>query len=298
MPVLVTSTIVRSLFDSVCVVPMVVLTGATRGIGRAAAVELARRGAELALVGRDRERVQAAARAAREVGGGAPVHEYVADLSQMEEVRRLAGELLDRHPRIDVLANNAGAMFTSRHVTPDGFERTFALNHLSPFLLTTLLLERLTASQARVVTTSSDAHKGAALDLDDLQSERGRFRLGQVYGMTKLCNVLFTRELERRHPELVANCFHPGVIRSGFGKNDGALVRIGLVLAGPFLRSPESGARSLVWLALDPAGGELRGEYVEKGRPVAPSARAQDDKLARALWERSEALVAPLLRTA
>jgi NAD(P)-dependent dehydrogenase (short-subunit alcohol dehydrogenase family) len=220
------------------------------------------------------------------------VHEHVADLARMDEVRRLAGELLERYPRVDVLANNAGAMFTSRHVTPDGFEQTFALNHLSPFLLTNLLLERLTASNARVVTTASDAHRGAVLDLDDLQSERGRFRPMRVYGMTKLCNILFTRELLRRNPAIAANCLHPGVIRTGFGKNDGLLTRISLTLAGPFLRSPESGARPLVWLALDPAAGELRGQYVENGRPAPPSAQAQDDRLAAELWERSEKLAA------
>jgi NAD(P)-dependent dehydrogenase (short-subunit alcohol dehydrogenase family) len=212
----------------------------------------------------------------------------------MDEVRRLAGELLEAYPRIDVLANNAGAMFTSRHVTPDGFEQTFALNHLAPFLLTNLLPERLTASEARVVTTASDAHKGGVLDLDDLQAERGRFRPGRVYGTSKLCNILFTRELQRRNPGIAANCFHPGVIRTGFGKNDGALVRLSLTLAGPFLRSPESGSRSLVWLALDPAAGELRGRYVEKERPVEPSAQAQDDRLAADLWERSEELTGPV----
>ena len=270
--------------------PTVVLTGATRGIGEAAAVELARRGAELGLVGRDPERVRATAQRARATGGGAPVNEHVADLARMGEVRRLAGELLERYPRIDVLANNAGAMFTSRHVTPDGFEQTFALNHLSPFLLTNLLLERLTASNARVVTTASDAHKGAVLDLDDLQSEHGRFRQARVYGMTKLCNVLFTCELQRRAPAIAANCLHPGVIRTGFGKNDGLFTRISLTLAGPFLRSPEAGARPLVWLALDPAAGELRGQYVEKDRPVAPSAQAQDDRLAAELWDRSAQL--------
>jgi NAD(P)-dependent dehydrogenase (short-subunit alcohol dehydrogenase family) len=273
--------------------PTVVLTGATRGIGHAAAIDVARRGAELALVGRDAARVRATADAARAAGGDAPVHEHVADLARVDEVRRLAAELLNAHPRIDVLANNAGAMFTSRHVTPDGFEQTFALNHVAPFLLTNLLLERLTASRARVVTTASDAHKGAVLDLDDLQSEHGRFRPGRVYGMSKLCNVLFTRELQRRNPDIVANCLHPGVIRTGFGKNDGALARIALTIAGPFLRSPESGARPLVWLALDPAAGDLRGQYVEKGRLVAPSVQAQDDRLANELWERSEALCAP-----
>src|SRR5919197_3575814 len=155
--------------------PTVILTGATRGIGRAAAIELAGRGAELGVVGRDAARVRATAEKARGAGGGASVHEHVADLARMDEVRRLAAELLEAYPRIDVLANNAGAMFTSRHVTPDGFEQTFALNHLAPFLLTNLLLERLTASDARVVTTASDAHKAAVLDLDDLQSEHGRF---------------------------------------------------------------------------------------------------------------------------
>ena len=269
--------------------PTVVLTGATRGIGEAAALELARRGAELAIVGRDAARVRATADRARATGGGAPVDEHVADLARMDEVRRLAAELLDRYPRIDVLANNAGAMFTSRHVTPDGFEQTFALNHLAPFLLTNLLLERLTASNARVVTTASDAHKAAVLDLDDLQSERG-FRQMRVYGMTKLCNVLFTRELQRRNPAIAANCLHPGVVRTGFGKNDGLLTRVGLTLVGPFLRPPEAGARPLVWLALDPAAGELRGQYVEKDRPVAPSAQAQDDRLATELWERSAQL--------
>jgi NAD(P)-dependent dehydrogenase (short-subunit alcohol dehydrogenase family) len=277
--------------------PTVILTGATRGIGHAAALELARRGAELGVVGRDPERVRATAAETRAAGGDAPVHEHVADLARMDGVRRLGAELLEAYPRIDVLANNAGAMFTSRHQTADGFEQTFALNHLAPFLLTNLLLERLTASRARVVTTASDAHKGGLLDLDDLQSEGGRFRPGRVYGTSKLCNILFTRELQRRQPGIAANCFHPGVIRTGFGKNDGALVRIGLTLVGPFLRSPESGAGSLVWLALDPAAGELRGEYVEKQRIVSPTAQAQDDRLAAELWERSEELCG-LARTA
>jgi NAD(P)-dependent dehydrogenase (short-subunit alcohol dehydrogenase family) len=271
--------------------PTVVLTGATRGIGNAAAVELARRGAELSLVGRDAERVRATAEEARGAGGGAAVYEHVADLARMDEVRRLAEELHEAHPRIDVLANNAGAMFTSRHVTPDGFEQTFALNHLAPFLLTNLLLDRLVASRARVVTTASDAHTGGRLDLDDLQSEHGRFRPGRVYGTSKLCNVLFTRELQRRNDAIAANCFHPGTIRTGFGKNDGALARIGLTLAGPFLRSPETGARTLVWLALDPEAADLRGQYLEKGRPTEPSPQARDDRAAAELWERSDELV-------
>src|SRR3954464_12254261 len=259
--------------------PLVVLTGATSGIGRAAAAELVRRGAEVAIVGRDPERV-------KETAGGV-MHEHVADLSSLEEVRGLADELLARYERIDVLANNAGAMYTSRHVTPDGYEQTFALNHLAPFLLTRLLRERLAGG--RVVTTASDAHKQGVLDLDDLQAERS-FSAMKTYGTTKLCNVLFTRELARRAPELHATCFPPGVVRTGFGKNDGGIWKVLTTVAGPFFRSPERGARSLVWLALSDEAAGLTGEYVQDEKLAPPSARAQDDDLARGLWERSTQL--------
>jgi len=267
----------------------VLLTGATRGIGRAAAVELARRGASLGLVGRDEERVRSVAAEARAAAGsgGGSVEEYVAELSSMDEVRRLATEVLERHSRIDVLANNAGAMFSSRHVTPDGYEQTFALNHLAPFLLTWLLRERLAGG--RVVTTASDAHQQGRLDLEDLQSEQS-FSPMRTYGTSKLCNILFTRELARRAPELHATCFHPGVVRTGFGKNDGGIWRVLTTLGGPFFRSPERGARSLVWLALSDEAADLTGVYVEDEKVAEPSAQAQDDALAAGLWERSAEL--------
>ncbi|MBV9800972.1 MAG: SDR family NAD(P)-dependent oxidoreductase [Solirubrobacterales bacterium] len=267
---------------------LIVLTGATRGIGRAAAIELARRGAEVALVGRERERVDATASAARTAGGGAPVHTHVADLTLMAGVRALAEELRERHEHIDVLANNAGALFASRRLTPEGFERTFALNHLAPFLLTNLLLDRL--SEGRVVTTASDAHTEGRLDLDDLQSEKS-YAAMRVYGTTKLCNILFTRELARRAAALNANCFHPGVVRTGFGKNENGIWKVLTTLGSPFFRSPERGARSLVWLATSAEGGRLTGEYVVDEKVRQPSAAARDPELARALWERSAALV-------
>jgi NAD(P)-dependent dehydrogenase (short-subunit alcohol dehydrogenase family) len=266
---------------------VVVLTGATRGIGRAAAIELARRGVELSLVGREEDRVRATAEEAERAGGGT-VHRHVADLATMAEVRRLAEEIRARHEHIDVLANNAGALFASRHVTADGFEQTFALNHLAPFLLTNLLRDLLAGG--RVVTTASDAHKSGRLDLGDLQSERS-YAAMRVYGTSKLCNVLFTRELARRAPELEANCFHPGVVRTGFGKNDNGIWKILTTLGGPFFRSPERGARSLLWLALSDEASGLTGTYVEDEKVVAPSADAQDDALAEELWERSAELV-------
>jgi NAD(P)-dependent dehydrogenase (short-subunit alcohol dehydrogenase family) len=269
-------------------VPVIVVTGATRGIGRAAAIELARRGAEVAVVGREPARVAALAEAATATGGGAPVHQHVADLALMSEVRRLADELRARHQRIDVLANNAGALFASRKETAEGFEQTFALNHLAPFLLTHLLRDRL--ASGRVVGTASDAHKSGRLDLDDLQSERS-YSAMRVYGTSKLCNILFTRELARRAPELHANCFHPGVVRTGFGKNDNGIWKLLTTLGAPFFRSPERGARSLVWLALSDEARSLTGEYLEDEKVVAPSAQAQDPTLAAGLWERSAELV-------
>ena len=267
---------------------LVVLTGATRGIGQAAALELSRRGAELAIVGREPDRVSEVAREAQGTGGGAPVHEHVADLTSMAQVRALADQLLARYQHIDVLANNAGALFATRALTSEGFERTFALNHLAPFLLTNLLLERLRGG--RVVTTASDAHTSGRLDLSDLQSERS-YSAMRVYGTTKLCNILFTRELARRVPDVRATCFHPGVVRTGFGKNENGIWKLLTTVAGPFFRSPARGARSLVWLALTTDAASLDGAYVENEKVVAPSAQAQDDTLAAQLWEQSSELV-------
>jgi len=267
----------------------VLLTGSTRGIGQAAAVELAKQGAELALVGRDAERVRAVAREARAAGGeGAKVHEHVADLMLMADVRALAEEVRERYGQIDVLANNAGALFASRKETTEGFEQTFALNHLAPFLLTNLLRDRLDGG--RVVTTASDAHKGGRLDLDDLQSEKS-YAAMRVYGTSKLCNILFTRELARRAPELHANCFHPGVVRTGFGKNENGIWKVLTTAAGPFFRSPERGARSLVWLSLSEQAAALSGEYVQDEKVLDPSGQARDEILAEGLWEHSAQLV-------
>ncbi len=266
----------------------VLLTGATRGIGQTAAVEIASQGVEVALVGRDAGRVSAVASEARATGGGAPVHEHVADLMLMADVRALADEARASYEHIDVLANNAGAVFASRKETPEGLEQTFALNHLAPFLLTNMLRDRLAGG--RVVTTASDAHKGGRLDLDDLQATRS-YSAMRVYGTSKLCNILFTRELAKRAPELRANCFHPGVVRTGFGKNENGLLRVLTTIGGPFLRSPQRGARSLVWLALSPEAGALDGAYVYDEKVAQPDAQAQDETLAEGLWEQSAQLV-------
>jgi NAD(P)-dependent dehydrogenase (short-subunit alcohol dehydrogenase family) len=268
-------------------VTLVLLTGATRGIGRAAAIDLARQGAEVAIVGRESERVSDVAREARAAVSGATIHEHVADLMLMADVRRLAQEVRDRYEHIDVLANNAGALFASRQETSEGLERTFALNHLAPFLLTNLLRDRLSGS--RVVTTASDAHKSGRLNLEDLQSTQS-YAAMRVYGTSKLCNILFTRELAKCAPELHANCFHPGVVRTGFGKNENGIWKVLTTVGAPFFRSPQRGARSLIWLSLSEETASLTGEYVEDEKVVAPSAQAQDETFAEGLWERSAQL--------
>jgi NAD(P)-dependent dehydrogenase (short-subunit alcohol dehydrogenase family) len=268
-------------------VTVVVLTGATRGIGRAAAIELARRGAEVLVVGREAERVGAVVEAATAAGGAGRVDGHVADLALMSDVQTLAAHIRQRYEHVDVLANNAGALFASRRETSEGLERTFALNHLAPFLLTNLLRDRLVGG--RVVTTASGAHKSGRLDLDDLQSERSYSP--RVYGTSKLCNILFTRELARRAPDLHANCFHPGVVRTGFAKNENGIWKVVATLGAPFLRSPERGARSLIWLAVSDDAAALTGEYIVDERVVAPSAQAVDNNLAQNLWEHSARLV-------
>jgi NAD(P)-dependent dehydrogenase (short-subunit alcohol dehydrogenase family) len=220
-----------------------------------------------------------------------PPRAEVADLASLEQVRVLAGRL-DGLERIDVLINNAGLVLGERRITPDGLEHVFALNHLAPFLLTSLLLPKLTASApARVVTVTSDAHSAARLDLSDPNLEHG-WDSWRSYANSKLANILFTRELARRldGTGVTANCAHPGVVRTGFGRESRPLLKLGITIARPFMLSPERGADTIVYLASSPdVAGQTGGYYVKRQRRE-PSAAARDDAAARELWELSEKL--------
>jgi NAD(P)-dependent dehydrogenase (short-subunit alcohol dehydrogenase family) len=267
-----------------------VVTGATSGIGKATAAALASQGAQVVLVGRDRGRSEATAAELARVAAPPPRVE-IADLSSMAQVRALA-DRLGAMDRIDVLVNNAGFVAGQRRVTEDGFEEACAVNHLAPFLLTNLLLGKLTASApARVITVASDAHTAARLDLDDLQLERG-WDSWRSYSNSKLANILFTRELARRlgGTGVTANCAHPGVVRTGFGRSGSPLLRMGLTIARPFLLSPEQGASTVVYLATSPGVAGATGGYYVKSRLREPSRAAQDDATALRLWELSEEL--------
>ena len=268
-----------------------VVTGATSGIGKAAAAALARQGAEVIVVGRDPGRAEATA-AAIQAGGAPPPKVEIADLARLDQVRALAGRLNQTLDRVDVLINNAGLVLNERRVTPDGYEYVFAVNHLAPFLLTNLLRPKLTASApARVITVSSDAHTAARLDLDDPNLEHG-WSSWRSYSNSKLANILFTRELARRldGTGVTANCLHPGVVRTGFGRDARPLMRVGITIARPFMLSPERGADTIVYLASSPDVAAKTGGYYVKREPREPSAAARDDGLARGLWETSERL--------
>jgi NAD(P)-dependent dehydrogenase (short-subunit alcohol dehydrogenase family) len=270
----------------------VVLTGSTNGIGLAAAIELGRRGADLTLVARNQARAAEAVRQIHAVSNGRVPDVVLADLASQSSIRQLAGELLERYPRIQVLVNNAGAVYARRQITADGIELTWAVNHLAPFLLTTLLLDRLKASApARIVTTSSDAHRSAHIPFDDLNADRAWGAMGmRRYGETKLANVLFTVEMTRRleGTGVTANAFHPGLVATGFNRNNGVLMRIGMVFTKPFARSPEKGADTLVWLVDSEDASHLNGAYVVDRCPIAPSPAAQDVEAARRLGQVSE----------
>lgn len=270
----------------------VVITGASNGIGKAAAVALAKLGARVVLVCRDAGRGRAAADEASRAGVKAEL--VLADLSAMKEVRRAADELLRLCPRLDVLVNNAGAMNQTRETTADGFERTFATNHLAYFLLTNLLLERLkTSGPARIVNVSSHAHRRASkgLPFDDLHAERG-YNSWDAYGQSKLANILFTRELARRLEgcPVAANAMHPGIVATGFGLNSTGLFNLAIRAFQLLMLTPEQGADTIVYLASAPEAGSMKGRYFVKRREQTPKLPALDDAAARRLWEVSERL--------
>ncbi|HUM14268.1 MAG TPA: SDR family oxidoreductase [Candidatus Nitrosotalea sp.] len=273
---------------------VVVITGATSGIGQVAAERLAGMGARLVLVGRDRVRGEATLSRVRECGPGLEHRAHYADLSSMAETKRVAAEIVAAEPRVDVLINNAGAMFNDRRETPEGLERTFALNHMSYFLITALLRERLiAAAPARVINTASVAHRrGGAIDFDDLQSTRG-YRGLPVYGRTKLCNILYTRELARRlaGTGVTANSLHPGFVATRFGDESGGFFAY-VVRAAKLVMaiSPEKGAETLVYLAASPEIATISGGYFYQNELARPTREAQDDAAARRLWEASERL--------
>jgi NAD(P)-dependent dehydrogenase (short-subunit alcohol dehydrogenase family) len=264
-----------------------VITGATSGIGLVAAERLAAMGARLVLVARDRARGEATLARLRAKAPQAQARIVYGDLSRLAEMSRVATEIAEAEPRIDVLINNAGAMFLERGVTADGLERTFALNHMSYFVLSNLLKDRLLAAKpARFVNTASGAHKGETLDFSDLQSEH-HYRGLRVYGRSKLANILFTREMARRlaGSGVTANCLHPGFVATRIGDNNGPVFRAGLGIAKHFALSPEKGAETIVYLASSPEVAAVSGGYFTQRRPATPSAAARDDAAALRLWE-------------
>ena len=265
---------------------IVVITGATSGIGQVAAEKLASMGARIVQIARNRERGEAAMKRLRDIAPNTAHSIYYGDLSRISEMKRVAAEIAAAEPRIDVLINNAGAMFGSRQLTEDGLERTFALNHVSYFVLTNGLRERLIASApSRVVNTASDAHERAKLDFDDLQSARG-YRGFKIYGRSKLCNILFTRELARRlaGTGVTANCLHPGFVATRFGDQSGGWFSVVVRIAKHFALSPEQGAETLVYLASSPDVAGVTGQYFCKCAIATPSKEARDDAKARQLW--------------
>ncbi len=266
----------------------VLLTGATNGIGKAATFELAKMGGELVIVGRNPLRVEQVVREVKEKSGNPNVDGLVADLSSMEEVCKLAENYRQKYSNLNILINNAGGIFANRMLTVDGFEYTFALNHLAYFLLTNLLLDKIEASTpARIINVSSRAHEGAVLDFDDLQNEH-RYAYGgyRAYGQSKLANLLFTYELARRleGKRVTVNAVHPGGVATGFGENNRGVMRLGMSIFHQFSLTPEQGADTVVYLASSPEVEGITGKYWTKRNVLSSSPESYDQDAQRRLW--------------
>jgi NAD(P)-dependent dehydrogenase (short-subunit alcohol dehydrogenase family) len=268
------------------------VTGASSGIGLYTALGLARAGMRVVIAGRDRARTEAARRFVAEKSGSEHVGTALADFSRLSDVRRLADEIQSGHDRVDVLVNNAGLLSPKYRLSADGFELTFAVNHLAPFLLTNLLLERLKASApARIITVASEAHRGQRIDIGDL-TRPGDWTMRKAYGRSKLCNILFTRHLASRLDpgEVVATCLHPGMVATAIGQR-GGLAELAWRLMKPFMIGPEQGAETPVLLSTAPDPTPFHGAYVIRKSLVEPDAAARDNDLARRLWLESARLV-------
>jgi retinol dehydrogenase-14 len=273
---------------------VVLITGATGGIGKATAVGLAALGARVAVSGRDLGRAETAAAEIRNESGNPNVDAFGADLSSQAEVRRLAAEVLDAYPRLDVLVNNVGGSWATRHVTAEGLEHTFAVNHLAAFLLTNLLLERLKASApARVVTVSSNAQSLGRIDFEDLQGEHN-YSERRAYPQSKLASVMFTYELARRleGTGVTATVLHPGVVSTRFGSEDPSLIfKIVVPFYRPFMKTPRQGAATSIQLASSPKVEGITGAYFANGGPQTSNLASYDEGAAARLWQVSADLV-------
>ena len=275
-----------------------VITGGTDGIGEAAAYGLAMQGARLLVHGRDPDKGARAVAELKARSGNPAIEFLAADFSSLDEVRRLAAAILERTPRLDVLVNNAGAIFVKRALSQDGYEKTLAVNHLAPFLLTHLLLDTLKASgPSRIVTTASNAHRGAKIAFDDLQLTRKYSPMG-AYGMSKLANILFTRALAKRLQDVTrvtATCLHPGFVRTNFGGNNVADISplLGRIFSfvSRFARTPAKGAETVIYLASSPEVAGASGGYYHDCKPIRPTPAGEDDNVAERLWQVSEQLV-------
>ena len=270
------------------------VTGSTSGIGKEIAIGLANSGGSVVIVGRDSAKCESVVAEIAERSGGSapPASILLADLSSQSSIRNAAKEFKDRYSRLDVLVNNAGVFRACRETTEEGIEYTFAVNHIATFLMTHLLMDRLVSGSARVVTTSSIAHRGSRIDFDDIQFAKRRYNGIRAYGQSKLANILFTKELACRleGTGVLANCFHPGGVRTGLARGNPWYYKIIWQIIAPFLIGPEKGADTGIYLATSDQVNSITGGYFVKRRQVTPSSEAQDAASASRLWEVSEEL--------
>ncbi len=273
----------------------VLITGANQGIGKAAAIELARQGARVILACRNEAKGNVALDEVRAAATGEPPELQVLDLASLEGIRRFADGFRKGHDKLDVLLNNAGLLVPKRRVTVDGIEETFAVNHLGPFVLTGELLGLLKATPgARIVNVASEAHRRATFNWDDLEFREG-YGAFKAYSQSKLANIVFTYELARRleGTGVTANCLHPGVIASGFGQTYGGAISVLIRIAKPFFISPEQGARTSVYLASSPDVQGVSGKYFDKCKAVKSNRASYDEPSWRKLWAVSEEMTSP-----